>query len=71
MACDIDPEEVKSGEQKVGFSYCFKPGVASHSFGIYVAECAGINSKVLQIAARKAQQFNDNLANVVRQLQPR
>jgi len=45
--------------------YKFKPGVAGGSFGILVAEKAGLNAKVLEIAARKAAQFNDKLARLV------
>ena len=47
------------------FLYKFEPGVAEASFGIVVAKKAGLDPKVLEIASRKAQQFNDKLSHLV------
>ena len=40
--------------KELQFLYKFEPGVAESSFGIVVAQRAGLNDKVLEIAARKA-----------------
>ena len=42
--------------------------MAEASFGIVVAEKAGLNSKVLEIASRKASQFNDKLSVLVKKV---
>lgn len=39
--------------------------MAEASFGIAVARKAGLNARVLEIAARKAEEFNDKLAALV------
>ena len=41
------------------------PGVAKESFGIYVAETAGIPDAVLAIARAKSKEFNESLASLV------
>ena len=56
---------VKSEITKVNFAYKFIPGVSSSSLGIYVAKKAGLNERVIEIAQRKASQFNDKLFGIV------
>lgn len=64
----IDDGEDTKGKKEIEFLYKFAPGVAESSFGIMVAEKAGLNAKVLEIAARKAAQFNDKLVRLVHQV---
>ena len=67
MACEIQKEDLedKTSVNKINFNYKFIEGVAEQSFGIYVAKAAGLNDKVLEIALRKSNQFNDRLAQLV------
>lgn len=51
--------------EKLEFLYKFEPGVAEASFGIAVARNAGLDERVLDIATRKALEFNDRLAILV------
>lgn len=53
------------GAKQLDFLYKFEPGVAHSSFGIMVAEKAGLNAKVLELAQKKANQFNDRLSHLV------
>ena len=56
---------------KVNFTYKFVPGVSSSSLGIYVAKKAGLDSKVIDIAQRRASEFNDKLSKIVTQVSRR
>jgi DNA mismatch repair ATPase MutS len=66
MACEINEKEKDEERKTVGFNYKFQPGVAKESFGIYVAETAGIPERVLQIARAKSTEFNDSLIALVK-----
>ena len=62
---------IEEKNHTVDFLYKFAPGVASNSFGIYVAKLAGINDKVLKRAEMKAEEFNitlDYLTHKVRNI---
>jgi len=57
MASQVIPKtRKKSGavstedDKQLDFLYKFEPGIAHASFGIMVAEKAGLNAKVLEIA---------------------
>lgn len=41
------------------FLYKFAPGYAPKSFGIMVAQMAGVNDNVLKIASKRADRFKD------------
>ena len=58
----------KDDDKQLDFLYKFEPGIAQASFGILVAEKAGLNAKVLEIASRKAAQFNDRLSSLVNRI---
>ena len=71
MAAQVVPKKGKkaiSDGKQLDFLYKFEPGVAHSSFGIMVAEKAGLNAKVLEIAQRKANQFNDRLSSLVQKV---
>ena len=54
MAAKVVPKTGKKAagtvDKQLDFLYKFEPGVAHSSFGIMVAEKAGLNAKVLEIA---------------------
>jgi DNA mismatch repair ATPase MutS len=47
--------------RKVNFLYKFAPGVTLSSFGIAVAEMAGIGHDVIQKAEKRSSEFNYNI----------
>ena len=59
---------IKPEIQKVNFTYKFLPGVSASSHGIYVATKAGLDKKVIEIATRKATEFNDKLGKLVKKV---
>ena len=59
------PAKVLTDKRELEFLYKFEPGVAEASFGIVVARKAGLDERVLEIASRKAEQFNDRLSTLV------
>ena len=53
---DMESEEAEEcSERAIVFLYKFVPGVSDSSFGIGVAEMAGLPLQVLEIAEKKAQ----------------
>ena len=59
------PAKGQVDKRELEFLYKFEPGVAEASFGIVVARKAGLDARVLEIASRKAEQFNDRLSTLV------
>ena len=51
---NISKKSTHKIKKELDFLYKFEPGVAESSFGIMVAEKAGLPAEVLDIATRKA-----------------
>ncbi|KRX06428.1 P-loop containing nucleoside triphosphate hydrolase [Pseudocohnilembus persalinus] len=65
MAC-----YVKEKEEKVIFLYKLKEGTCQSSFGINVAKVVGLNNFIIQLAKKKAMEFENDLSvQIIRQKQ--
>ena len=72
QGCDeIKPEENENGELvqvnrngKVRFLYKFMPGISLSSFGVSVAEMAGIDRKVLDKASKVSSEFKSTITEI-------
>ncbi|KAI0596613.1 DNA mismatch repair protein msh3 [Biscogniauxia sp. FL1348] len=58
---DDDEEEVDDGDQEITFLYEVGEGVAHRSYGLNVARLARIPRKVLDVAARKSRELEDEI----------
>lgn len=56
--------EYDSETNHLKFLYKFAPGYAPKSFGIFVAQLAGINENVVKIANRKSDQFQEMITKL-------
>jgi len=53
--------ESKDAAKTLKFLYKFQKGVATQSFGIFIAQLAGVNDSIIKRARQKAIEFGESI----------